>query len=354
MNPSIITVSKLHYHSLLTDIMSVFTGSPLHIMEFDTDEAGVQRLHERYRDRVFRANHSASHDRLTISSFLLRFAENEFALVRGDGCNDIEILAPTHERADALHRELREAMGDRQKGQQPSFSMLRHDSGDISCEKVENLPGRSEDEFMRLCYGQDITTWIDSFRDTTISRTGGITLLDGPPGTGKTSLITQLVLRLSETHAFYVLPVTQAAAFAAADFIPFWQRENTREATRIKVVIVEDADRLLRHRGDDSSGVLAAMLNVADGLAGRMLRLHIVCTINCPIDHLDPAILRPGRLLNHRRLDLLDKEAAVRVARHSGRTWAPDDSSRRYALAEVLNEPVLAIPEPKRILGFMA
>lgn len=354
MNTSLNFETKLHYNNKLSDLMSVFAMSPLHVVEFDTDEKGIERLHERYRDRVCRAFRDANGKHLSWNVLVLRFTENEFVLARGNGCNDVEILAPTQERADALLHEVRETLGSSIKKDAPGFGMLRHEDGDLSCERVENLPSRCADEVLRLCYGDDVTKWVDSFAETTLARTGGFTLLDGPPGTGKTSLITQMIMRLSSTHVFYVLPVAQANAFASADFIPFWQRENARHSDRVKVVVVEDADKLLRRRNDDSGVILPAMLNVADGLAGRMLRLHVICSINCPLDHLDPAILRPGRLLNHRRFDLLSAERAERVALHLERKWHPENEQSHYSLAEILNPIVLDKPKPKRILGFAA
>ncbi len=354
MNTSLTFVTKLHYHDKLSDLLSVFAMSPLHVVEFNTDEKGIDRLHERYRDRVCRTFRDANGGRVAWTVVVLRFAENEFVLVRGNGCNDVEILAPTQERADALLLEMRDALGTPSQAEAPGFNMVRLDCGDLSCDRVENLPPRCDEEFLRLCYGDDIPEWVGSFTETTLSRTGGFTLLDGPPGTGKTSLITQMILRLSATHVFYVLPVAQAGAFASADFIPFWQRENARHSDRVKVVVVEDADKLLRRRNDDGCGILPAMLNVADGLAGRMLRLHVVCSINCPLDHLDPAILRPGRLLNHRRFDLLSTSSARRVARHLKREWTATDPHARHSLAEILNKTVLMKPEPKRIVGFAA
>lgn len=354
MNSSPISVSKLHYLNTLSDLTSVFCMNSMHVIEFDIDDEAIERLYSRYRDLAVRSLINANGKSPTLQTLVLRFAENELVLIRGDGCNECEILAPTRERADQIRQELSRTLGTSGKKEKPGFSMLRNDSGDICCEREESLPEPASDEFLQHCYGDDVLEWIDSFKQKTLGRSGGFTLLDGPPGTGKTSLVTQMILRLHATHVFYVLPITQASAFAAADFIPFWQRENTRRAGQVKVVILEDADKLLRKRTDDSGSILPAMLNVADGLAGRMMRLHVICSINCPMDHLDPAILRPGRLLNHRRFDLLGIEAAKRVAQHLKINWQPDDLCEHYSLAQILNPPVIRKQASKRILGFAA
>lgn len=354
MKTSLPTVAKLHWSNQLSDLTSVFCMSSLHVIEFDTDDDAIERLYKRYRELAVRSMRNANGSTVAWNTLVLRFAENEFVIARGDGCNDCEILAPTRERGDEILRELRKTLGKTQPKEMPGFSMLRNEGGDIYCEREENLPDASSDEFLQLCYGDDILTWIDTFQQTTAKRTGGFTLLDGPPGTGKTSLVTQMIQRLSKTHVFYVLPVTQASAFAAADFIPFWQRENTRRAGLTKVVVLEDADQLLQKRTDDSGTILPAMLNVADGLAGRMMRLHVICSVNCPMDHLDPAILRPGRLLNHRRFDRLPSDAARRVARHLNSDWQPESAEETYSLVQVLNPPVIRPTPTKRVLGFAA
>lgn len=354
MTSSPSTIAKLHWSAYLSDFASVFCLSSLHIIEFDTNDEAIERLYARYKDRAVRSLRAANNGCVTWSSLVLRFAENEFVIARGDGCNDCEVLAPTRERADEILRELRDTVGETTRTEKPGFAMLRHESGDIHCEREENLPEPAADEFLKLCYGEDILEWITSFQQRTRTRTGGFTLLDGPPGTGKTNLVMQMIQRLSATHVFYVLPVTQAGAFAAADFIPFWQRENVRRTGLTKVVVVEDADELLQHRAAGGSSILPAMLNVADGLAGRLMRLHVVCSINCPLHHLDPAILRPGRLLNHRRFDLLPAEAARRLARHLDIPWQPDRLDHAFSLAQIMNPTVLAPEQPKRAIGFAA
>jgi ATP-dependent 26S proteasome regulatory subunit len=62
------------------------------------------------------------------------------------------------------------------------------------------------------------------------------------------------------------------------------------------------------------------------------LRLQIICTINCSAADIDPALLRPGRLLCHRVFGRLDYNNAVRLAESLGRKLP---SARDYSLAEV-------------------
>jgi hypothetical protein len=134
--------------------------------------------------------------------------------------------------------------------------------------------------------------------------------------------------------------------------VPFWQKENTRHADRVKVIVMEDAERLLWRRTGDNREAVSSLLNIADGLMGRMLRLHIVCSVNAKMEDLDPAVLRPGRLMNHRRFELLSRESAVQLAAERGLTFEPNEWSEGYSLAEVLNPgPRESIAE-KPLIGF--
>ena len=116
------------------------------------------------------------------------------------------------------------------------------------------MPEAVTDDFLHLCYGEDILDWIAEFSEKTVTRAGGLTIFDGPPGTGKTSLITQMIRRLEETHVFYALPVSQDSALSSPDLVPFWQKQNTRHAERVKVIVLEDAERLLWRRSGDNPG----------------------------------------------------------------------------------------------------
>jgi hypothetical protein len=340
--------------SILGDLGVSFAMSPYHRVGFNVDEDGIKALSERFRDRIFRARHWFADGQLTWTTLLLRFDDDTFVVVYGSGSNWAEIIAPDANQMHQVHAEVRKVLLATEKAKQPAFFMLRYDSVDIEADPIENLPEAVTDNFLRLCYGEDIFDWISAFSENTTSRAGGLTIFDGPPGTGKTSLISQMIRRLEKTHVFYSLPVWQDQLLSAPELVPFWQKQNSRHADRIKVIVMEDAERLLWRRNVDNRESVSSLLNIADGLMGRMLRLHIICSVNAKMEELDPAVLRPGRLMNRRQFATLDYQTARRVAAERGLTLASDEAGKRFTLAEVLNPAAEGPEAEKPAIGFKA
>ena len=83
-----------------------------------------------------------------------------------------------------------------------------------------------------------------------------------------------------------------------------------------------------------------------------MLRLHVIASVNARMEDLDPAIVRPGRLINHRRFKLLSRATAERIASKKKTAFRPLSGVSEYTLAEILNPG----PKPrlieKRSIGF--
>ncbi len=352
MNHSINFEGDWALHGIMSDLGVNYALSPFHRIGFEIDDAGIQTLAERYHDRVFRARKWFDHDKLSWTTLLLRFDEGAFVVAHGDGRNHAEVIAPQAGQVTKLHDELRKTLHGEDKPKQPAFYMLRHDGCDFSADPIENVPEAVTDDFLRLCYGEDILTWIATFGERTLARAGGLTIFDGPPGTGKTSLITQMIRRLEQTHVFYALPVSQDSALSSPELVPFWQKQNSRHAERVKVIVMEDAERLLWRRNGDNREAVSSLLNIADGLMGRMLRLHVICSVNARMEDLDPAILRPGRLMNHRRFSALSREAAERVAAARDLVFKPGEASESYTLAEALNPGDYEPPRAKPCIGF--
>lgn len=336
----------------MADLGLDFAHSPVHRIGFEIDARGIQLLAERYRERIFRARHWSNQGKLTWRTLLLRFDRNVYLLAYGDGGDWGEIIAPNGEAALALHSELQDLLKAKATPKKPVFYMLRCNRNKYEADLIDNVPESVDDDFLRLCYGDDIVAWIAKFHETTTGRPGGLTIFDGPPGTGKTSLITQMIHDLEETHVFYVLPAARDSALSSPELVPFWQQQNVRHADRVKVIVMEDAERLLWRRGGDNRDAVSSLLNIADGLMGRMLRLHIICSVNARMEDLDPAILRPGRLMNHRHFKLLPRDTAEQIALRRKTAFRPRSGVAEYSLADILNPGVKLRPIEKRNIGF--
>lgn len=177
----------------------------------------------------------------------------------------------------------------------------------------------------------------------------GLTLFQGPPGTGKTSYLRHLLCRLRNTHRFYYLPVTAYSMLADPSSVDFWLTEHAFHCDKVKVVLIEDAEPLLMSRGTDNQGSVSNLLNLADGFLGAYLRLQVICTTNTPIDKLDPAVTRPGRLLASRTFGQLTRQQAQKLAAAKGLTL-PDQGS--YSLADIYNAGSAATQQQAPIVGF--
>ena len=340
------------FPGIMSDLGVDFSMSPYHRIGFEIDDAGVEALAERFSTRVFRARKWYEDGKLTWETLLLRFPKDTYLMAWGGGRNWGELFAPTASQALKLHHKVRKLLDKDNPTGDPSFYMLRQDGSEFSADPIENLPEAVTDDFLKLCYGEDIMDWVGKFGENTLSRPGGLTIFDGPPGTGKTSLVTQMIRRLEKTHVFYSLSASQDRALSDPEFVPFWQKQNVRHGESVKVIVMEDAERLLYRRQGDNREAVSTILNIADGLLGRMLKLHLVCSVNATIDDLDPAVLRPGRLMNHRRFNRLNRDNAHRLAAARELTFQPREGVESYSLAEVLNPGFREPARTKPAIGF--
>ena len=64
--------------------------------------------------------------------------------------------------------------------------------------------------------------------------------------------------------------------------------------------------------------LIVNLLNIGDGFLGEHLKLHVIATTNAPVRQLDPALLRPGRLMGSREFRRLTRPEAQRLAEAKG------------------------------------
>jgi ATPase family associated with various cellular activities (AAA) len=235
---------------------------------------------------------------------------------------------------------------------QPRVGILNYSYNSLS---VERIPITSNQTVARervdLFYGDGAIAWVNEWIGALQSRRYGLTILTGAPGTGKTSLLRSLAHWLSSSHVFYFMPAARFASVESGEIVTFWADENRNSKLR-KVLILEDAESIMMRRGEDNREKVATLLNLTDGMLGDALGLHVVCTLNSELADLDPALLRPGRLVAHRDFELLAAEQAQRLAKELG---LPAPRSERVSLADLFNagtQPKTTAPSRRKALGF--
>ena len=113
-------------------------------------------------------------------------------------------------------------------------------------------------------------------------------------------------------------------------FLPFlMQHPNS-------ILIVEDAENIIHDRKDQNylpNQAVANLLNLSDGLLGDAMHQQIICTFNCDVKGIDPALLREGRLVIEHKFDKLTAENARRLCVELG--VSGDDIHQSTSLAEI-------------------
>ena len=232
-----------------------------------------------------------------------------------------------------------------------AFYLIQQDGGSIKCQEVTLSPDTIlSPETLSLHYGTGSGEWHQGFLTKLREKVNGLSIFEGSPGTGKTCYLRHLMGELKESHRFYFIPTSTMGVLSKPEFIGFWADQRRSHSNRSFVVILEDSDAALMTRGSDNREQVSAVLNLSDGMLADFLRLQIICTINCSAAEIDPALLRPGRLLCHRVFGRLDFPQAVRLAESLGRKLPV---ARDYSLAEVFaGHPTDEINRPR--LGFKA
>ena len=233
------------------------------------------------------------------------------------------------------------------------YTLLKKSTFEIDKEFVPLLGAKPiPNNELTLLYGENFLEWHETFQRRISEKQSGISIIEGPPGCGKTSFLRGFMSANAETHRFYYVTAHDIHLLSEPEFVVLWTAERKKFGDQKLVLVIEDAEQALMNRANDNRTIVSTLLNFSDGLLSDFLKMHILCTINCKGADLDPALMRPGRLITHRIFNRLSAIEARRLADFKGITLPRGQSD--YSLAEIFNEPADAPEHRGRITGFAA
>ena len=96
--------------------------------------------------------------------------------------------------------------------------------------------------------------------------------MHGEPGTGKTSYIKCLPQFADKTFIF--IPPSFGEILVSPSFLSFMMTQKNC------VLIIEDAESILRSRKGGQNHAVSNILNLTDGILAEMLGIQIICSLN--------------------------------------------------------------------------
>ncbi len=170
----------------------------------------------------------------------------------------------------------------------------------------------------------------------------GIVLLHGLPGTGKTTYLRYLIGKIRKKVIFIS---SEAARQATHPQLLDLLIDNPES-----VLIIEDAENVIKDRKTDADSSVSNLLNISDGLLADFLNIQIICTFNNDLSTIDQALLRKGRMIARYEFCKLSVEKAQQLSTHLGFDMTVTEP---MTIAEITN-PNDKLYESKsfRVIGF--
>jgi energy-coupling factor transporter ATP-binding protein EcfA2 len=211
-------------------------------------------------------------------------------------------------------------------------------SFDISSTEIKrtklDLGLHYEDEFAQV--DQVIRKRLNQKKDK------GIVLLHGLSGTGKTTYLRYLIGKLKKRVLFVSPNIAQR--ITDPEFMQLLLDNQD------SVLVIEDAENVVMDRNESGGSGVSNLLNLSDGLLSDCLNIQIVCSFNTPLQNIDSALLRKGRLIAKYEFDKLSVEKAQQLSDHIGKGTT---ITQPMSVSEIYNQEEKTFDKAKRKIGFV-
>ena len=158
------------------------------------------------------------------------------------------------------------------------------------------------------------------------NKSKGITILHGVPGSGKTNYIKWLTSQVQKKFLF--IPNTMISVLDKPEFISILIESS------VDVIVIEDCENYIRSREAADNNIISTILNISDGMLSDILECQFICTFNAPLDYIDEALLRKGRLNVEYCFTKLSVEKSNQLIKSLGSDFV---ATKEMTLAEITN-----------------
>lgn len=207
-----------------------------------------------------------------------------------------------------------------------------------------NCPLPESNTDIELNYGKSFKEIDTNIVERLNTAQSGLFLFSGSPGTGKTSYITDLIKRVE--REFIYIPNKVAGHLDTPEFVSFIS------GCKDSIFVIEDAEDLIKKREtNNNAAAVSTILNITDGMLGKILSISVIMTYNCDDSLIDEALLRKGRLSFKHKFDKLPMEDAQKLLDSLGLKYR---AKSEMSLGDIYNIETDTghVTEKKRIVGF--
>lgn len=192
--------------------------------------------------------------------------------------------------------------------EEPMIELVITNQGDLDTIRRRFTFQPLSDEELAIHYGKAFLPVYEKLKEF-LEAHRKLVLLHGQPGTGKSTLLKQLIAQKND-RLLYFSP-ENIKLLGTPDFTKFLLRHTG------KIIIAEDAENILVDTGTRSAAT-ANLLNLTDGILAEIYDCGLLATFNTHISNLDSALIRPGRLFLQYELKPLTIEEANTFLEYKG------------------------------------